>query len=260
MKISKQKLLRVLTDLLFSVVLAVVVTAVKLLPGGGFTRLLPLRRETVFFFLRNAGILSAAVFTARYFFSRKVAYILSAVLCALMIVFDVSHPSALSASPSVLASALIAWGVFLFARYFMSRFPQPATYRTLISGGAMASCVFLMKPQATGFFAVWLGVLLIANLFGHKKVIGLLRRIQITMFSLVYFLVGFLLPLIITALYLGFTHQQQIDSWFYTLVLQHLPAAFRQETLAVFLMNNLPVLALVLCLLLWLRKPRSGRK
>ncbi|MBF1019017.1 MAG: hypothetical protein HXK90_06045 [Lachnospiraceae bacterium] len=97
--------------------------------------------------------------------------------------------------------------------YFRTVYPEPVPYRTMFLGGVLSSFVFLIKFNSLGFFIGWVLMLLLANLFAYRQVIGVLRRIQITMYSLLVFGAGFLVPIVPFFLY--FLIHGALYDWIY---------------------------------------------
>jgi len=107
----------------------------------------------------------------------------------------------------------LSWGLYLSFLYFRTVYPEPVPYRTMFLGGVLSSFVFLIKFNSLGFFIGWVLMLLLANLFAYRQVIGVLRRIQITMYSLLVFGAGFLVPIVPFFLY--FLIHGALYDWIY---------------------------------------------
>lgn len=107
----------------------------------------------------------------------------------------------------------LSWGLYLSFLYFRTVYPEPVPYRTMFLGGVFSSFIFLIKFNSLGFSIGWVLMLLLANLFAYRQVIGILRRIQITMYSLLVFGAGFLAPIVPFFLY--FLIHGALYDWIY---------------------------------------------
>lgn len=107
----------------------------------------------------------------------------------------------------------LMWGLYLSMHYFRDVYPEPVPYRTLVTGGVCASFVFLIKFNSLGFYFAWMMMFVLADLFGHRAVIGGLRRIQLTMYGICAFVAGFLIPLLPVVFY--FMAVDSVYDWLY---------------------------------------------
>ena len=110
----------------------------------------------------------------------------------------------------------LAWGLYFSMSYFRRTYPEPVSYRVMMLSGVLAGCVFLIKFNSLGFYIGFVPMMLYADLLGNRKVIGPLRRVQLSFYSLLYFLLGFLLPIVPFTVYFIIRHG--IYDWYYVYI------------------------------------------
>ncbi len=103
----------------------------------------------------------------------------------------------------------LLWGMFLSFRYFRRTYPAAISYRTVLTGGILAGCVFHIKFSSLGLFFAWMAVVFFALLIGARDP----RR---AFASCLVFLAGMGIATLPWLIYFGVNHA--VADWFHVYI------------------------------------------
>ena len=90
---------------------------------------------------------------------------------------------------------LLMWGLYFSMKYFKESYPEPMLNHEVMICGILAGCIMMIKYTILGFYIAWMGVIVLVNLNR--------RNWKQALWSIVWFLGGFLLPIIPWFVYFG---------------------------------------------------------